>query len=72
MVENVTTEVAEEPEIIIRQLTFQNEKLTQKVTELTEQLAWFKRQLFGAKSEKLVTIDNDAPALPGFDTDPTP
>jgi len=72
MVENVTTEVAEEPEIIIRQLTFQNEKLTQKVTELTEQLAWFKRQLLGAKSEKLVTIDNDAPALPGFDTDPAP
>jgi transposase len=34
---------------------------------LREQLNWFKKQLFGPKSEKLTDIPLDAPLLPGLD-----
>ncbi len=38
-------------------LEARNATLTQQVNELTRQLEWFKRQLFGRKSEKRLEID---------------
>ena len=46
--------------------------LTAQIDELQFQLAWFKRQLFGAKSEKLIPADADSPSLPGFAPEPQP
>lgn len=41
----------------IEQLNAQNSELSEKVLTLQQQLDWFKRQLFGRKSEKLL-VDN--------------
>ncbi len=41
----------------IRKLTDQNESLQSRIKELTAQVAWLNRQLFGRKSEKLPIID---------------
>ena len=52
---------------IIAGLTAQNQLLAAEIAELKHQLAWFKRQLFGAKSEKLIPSEDDSPQLPGFE-----
>jgi len=39
------------------QLTESNKQLTNKVNELLSQIAWFNRQFFGRKSEKLAHLD---------------
>jgi transposase len=41
----------------IRKLTEQNESLQARIKELTAQIAWLNRQLFGRKSEKLAPFD---------------
>ena len=41
----------------------QNEKLQERVKELTAQVAWLNRQLFGRKSEKLRIYDPNMPDL---------
>ena len=41
----------------IRKLTEQNESLQARIKELTAQVAWLNRQLFGRKSEKLNPFD---------------
>ena len=41
----------------------QNEKLQERIKELTAQVAWLNRQLFGRKSEKLRIYDPDMPDL---------
>lgn len=41
----------------------QNEKLQERIKELTAQVAWLNRQLFGRKSEKLRVYDPDMPDL---------
>lgn len=46
----------------ITELTRENARLQAQVTELQQQLDWFKRQLFGAKSEKRLDVD---PAVQG-------
>jgi transposase len=53
-------------------LEARNATLTQQVNELTRQLEWFKRQLFGRKSEKRLEIDPAVqPLLDGLvDADP--
>jgi len=38
-----------------------------EITILKEQLEWYKRQIFGQKSEKLTDMPLDAPVLPGLD-----
>lgn len=43
--------------------TEQNEKLQERIKELTAQVAWLNRQLFGRKSEKLRVYDPDMPDL---------
>ena len=43
--------------------------LTAQIEQLTAQLAWFQRQLFGAKSEKFVPLPDDAPSLPGLESE---
>ena len=47
----------------IKKLTGQNESLQSRIKELTAQIAWLNRQLFGRKSEKLPIIDPDYPDL---------
>ena len=41
----------------IKKLTSQNESLQSRIKELTAQVAWLNRQLFGRKSERLPIID---------------
>ena len=41
----------------------QNEKLQERIKELTAQVAWLNRQLFGRKSEKLRVYDPNMPDL---------
>lgn len=41
----------------------QNEKLQERIKELTAQVAWLNRQLFGRKSEKLRVYDSNMPDL---------
>ena len=47
----------------IKKLTKQNESLQSRIKELTAQVAWLNRQLFGRKSEKLPIIDLNYPDL---------
>ena len=47
----------------IKKLTEQNESLQSRIKELTAQIAWLNRQLFGRKSERLPIIDPDYPDL---------
>ena len=47
---------ASQAETIIR-LTRQNESLQNRLNELTAQVAWLNRQLFGRRSEKLAALD---------------
>ena len=42
------------------------ETLQQKCTTLTEQVDWFKRQIFGARSERIAGPFAEMPDLPGF------
>lgn len=42
---------------LIAALTSTNEALTQQVAVLTQQVEWFRRQLFGTKSERVVASD---------------
>ena len=41
----------------------QNEKLQERIKELTAQVAWLNRQLFGRKSERLRIYDPNMPDL---------
>ncbi len=47
----------------IKKLTEQNESLQSRIKELTAQVAWLNRQLFGRKSEKLPIINPNYPDL---------
>jgi len=47
----------------IKKLTEQNDSLQSRIKELTAQIAWLNRQLFGRKSEKLPIIDPNYPDL---------
>ena len=47
----------------IRKLTEQNESLQSRIKELTAQVAWLNRQLYGRKSEKLPIIDPNYPDM---------
>ena len=42
-------------------------ELKNRIAELTRQLDWFRRQLFGQKSEKLADLSSDTPYLPGLE-----
>lgn len=48
---------------INKQQAKQNEKLQERIKELTAQVAWLNRQLFGRKSEKLPVYDPGMPDL---------
>lgn len=48
--------------VLIAELKFQNAQLSEQLESLKQQLDWFKRQLFGAKSEQQRLID---PAVQG-------
>ena len=46
------------------------EALSEEVAQLKRQLAWFKEQLFGSKSEKRVIDNPDQPFLTGLMGEP--
>lgn len=51
-------------------LSQQNSTISEQLNELLylrEQLAWFRKQMFGQKSEKLKNVPVDEPLLPGLD-----
>lgn len=55
----------------VEQLQTQNENLQQKIVVLEEQLAWFKRQIFGKRSERDVShVDPKQLEFEGFETLP--
>lgn len=59
----------------LSELEARNERLSRQVGELSRQLEWFKRQLFGRKSEKRLDIDTAIqPLLSGLadDAEATP
>ena len=51
-------------------LADRNHALEQKNQDLQRQLDWFKRQMFGQKSEKILPGPDDASYLPGFEGSP--
>lgn len=61
-----STSTLEDPFLLIENLKKQNQKLTDKITLLEEQLAWFTRQIFGKRSEKINPLDKQE-LLPGFE-----
>lgn len=42
------------------------------VKDLTEQLTWFKKQIFGPRSERFITSNDQELLLPGFEFPPAP
>ena len=44
-----------------------NDALQKQVKYLEEQLEWFKKQIFGKKSERIIDQRADIPCLPGFE-----
>ncbi len=53
----------QENEKLVKEVAF----LKEKVVELTEQIAWFKRQIFGQRSDKVLSNSNEfQPNLPGL------
>lgn len=52
---------------ILEQLRKENAELKNKIASLAEQLEWFHRQIFGVKSEKVVSPSPDQLFFPGFD-----
>ncbi|HJO91937.1 MAG TPA: IS66 family transposase [Victivallales bacterium] len=46
----------------------ENKHLKQRVSHLEEQVAWYKRQIFGSKSERYVDAIGENPDLPGFES----
>ncbi len=55
----------------LESLRKENTYLQDQVKELTEQLAWFKRQIFGQRSEKFIP-SNTQELLPGFEMPEAP
>ena len=44
----------------------------EKISCLEEQLSWFKRQIFGKRSEKITSPYDAVPLLPGIEIEPLP
>ena len=53
----------ETQELLIKTLTDQVTMLQQQLQQLTAQLAWMNRQMFGRRSEKLAPFDPNQPSL---------
>lgn len=51
----------------IAQLQLENEQLKRSVAYLTEQLEWFKRQIFGKRSEKIISPNDTQLIFDGFE-----
>ena len=56
MVDMLLKTNASQVELLSKQ-SKQIESLEQRIKELTAQIAWFQRQMFGRKSEKLAAVD---------------
>ena len=64
----IETIILNSPRTPIEVLQLELEKYKQENASLKEQIAWFKRQIFGQKSEKIVpTPDNGEMLLPGLE-----
>ena len=60
------TSTLEQADDLIRLLKKENENLQQQVKSLNEQLAWFTRQIFGQRTEKIISSNSQELFLPGF------
>jgi len=56
-------------ELTVESLQTQLIERDQKILYLEEQLAWFTRQIFGKKSERLVDTDPEQLKLDGFESE---
>ena len=69
--ETITSEFSDRESLLLKAITFRDEKiiqLDQKVHHLEEQLAWFKRQIFGKRSEREVSnLNSQQLLLEGFE-----
>jgi transposase len=58
------------------QLKADNARIRRELQRLSEQLAWFQRQVFGRKSERIVDMPGETELLPGLEleepSEPTP
>ena len=64
----ISTSSTEQAFFEIDLLKEQNKALQNEINSLKEQLAWFQRQVFGKKSEKIVKdLDDHVQLLPGFE-----
>lgn len=52
---------------LMHSLTEENSFLKEKCSFLEEQVEWFKRQIFGKKSEKIISANEQHPEFEGFD-----
>ena len=70
--ESITSELSDRESLLLKEITVRDEKiiqLDQKVYHLEEQLAWFKRQIFGKRSEREVSDLNSQQLLfEGFES----
>lgn len=57
---------------LVAALTDEITALKSDVKQLNRQLDWFKKQLFGSKSEKRVLDNPDQPLLTGLTGEPVP
>lgn len=55
---------------LVESLKKENENLQQQVKQLNEQLAWFKKQIFGKRSEKIISPNSQELLFPGFEIPP--
>jgi len=53
-------------DICVEDLISENKRLKDTIARLNSQLEWFRRQVFGSKSEKIIT-PLDIPDLPGLE-----
>jgi transposase len=70
--EAITSELLDKESLLLKEITVRDEKiiqLDQKVHYLEEQLAWFKRQIFGKRSEREVSdLNSRQLLLEGFES----
>lgn len=60
------TTTLEQSLTLVENLKKENENLQQQVNYLKEQLAWFTKQIFGKRSEKIVFPNTQEQLFPGF------
>jgi len=69
---NTLTNTLEQALDSIKLLSQENDNLQIQIVSLTEQLNWFKRQIFGQRSEKITSLNPGELIFPGLELPKTP